>query len=66
VRIVSSDAIGNETFSAWVPLAAQPAGLALAGSSATRAVILTGANNGNLEATIPSWATLPLQVYLLQ
>jgi hypothetical protein len=49
-----------------MPLGKQTAGLALAETKTTRAVILVGADNGGLQAAIPSWATLPLTIYTAQ
>ncbi|HEY7872176.1 MAG TPA: MBG domain-containing protein, partial [Rudaea sp.] len=66
VQLVSSDASGHEAHTAWMPLGKQTAGLALAETKTTRAVILVGADNGGLQAAIPSWATLPLTIYTAQ
>ena len=63
VRLVARDEAGHETHSAWAELAQQKAALALAATSASaHAVILLGANNASLQAAIPSWAVLPLQI----
>jgi uncharacterized repeat protein (TIGR01451 family) len=63
VRVVARDEAGHETRSAWAELGQQKAALALAATSAgAHAVILVGAGNASLEAAIPSWAVLPLQV----
>jgi hypothetical protein len=67
VRIVGSDADGRESHGAWLALAGHKAALALATTPAkAHAVILLGAGDASLQATLPSWVTLPLQVDVAQ
>jgi uncharacterized repeat protein (TIGR01451 family) len=63
VRIVNSDANGNETASAW--MSAQSLVLGVAGAVG-RYEAMVSANAGSLQAAMPSWAVLPLQVYAAQ
>ena len=66
VQIVISDANGYETPGSWMKLGAQSAGLALADTATSRAVIMVGTGSSSLQAAIPSWAALPLQIYAAQ
>ncbi|MDR3386566.1 MAG: Ig-like domain-containing protein [Rudaea sp.] len=66
VQIVTTDANGHETPGSWMGLGAQPAGLALADTTTSRAVIMVGAGSSGLQAAIESWAVLPLQIYASQ
>jgi uncharacterized repeat protein (TIGR01451 family) len=61
VRLVSSDASGEETHSDWVPVQAFVLGLGNDGGNLK--VLLIGAK-GNLELAIPTWIQLPLTVYM--
>jgi hypothetical protein len=63
VRVISSDADGQESHSEWIALGAQPAALALADSSSgIHKLIVLGTTSSGLRVAIPSWATLPLAV----
>lgn len=64
VRQVSSDGVGNETRSAWIPAQRFTINLSSTSGGATQATLL--GSNTALTWALPTWAALPLQVFASQ